>query len=114
MNQDGSGETILSSGTRDVFSDWSPDGAKILFTSARDGNWKIYVMDADGSNQTRITNDPRRQRNPVWSPDGREIAFECSREDGTRDIYMMNSDGSDWVNLTQGVGDNGWPSWSAK
>ena len=37
---------------------WSPDGSRIAFTSARDGNFEIYVMDADGSNPTRLTNSP--------------------------------------------------------
>jgi hypothetical protein len=47
---------------------WSPDGTKIAFVSRRDGNEEIYTMNADGSNQTRITNDPASQREPSWQP----------------------------------------------
>ena len=47
---------------------WSPDGTKIAFTSYRDGNAEIYVMNADGSNETRITNDPAAQLDPSWQP----------------------------------------------
>ena len=37
---------------------WSPDGKMIAFESYQDGNWEVYVMNADGSGQTRLTNNP--------------------------------------------------------
>ena len=43
-------------------------GAKIAFVSERDGNEEIYVMDADGSNVVRLTDDPARDAEPSWSP----------------------------------------------
>ncbi len=43
---------------------------RIVFQSDRDGNWEIYVMDADGSNKTNLTNNPLLDIYPVWSPDG--------------------------------------------
>jgi Tol biopolymer transport system component len=47
---------------------WSPGGSKIAFVANRDGNFEIYVMDADGSNQTRLTNNPATDWMPSWSP----------------------------------------------
>ena len=47
----------------------------IVFTSARDGNLEIYVMDADGGNQENLTNNPANDSQPDWSPDGTKIAF---------------------------------------
>ena len=44
------------------------DGSKIAYNSDRDGNSEIYVMDADGSNQHRLTNNPADDGYPVWSP----------------------------------------------
>ena len=44
--------------------------SRIVFTSTRDGNLEIYVMDADGGNQERLTNNPANDRDPDWSPDG--------------------------------------------
>jgi len=63
---------------------------KIVFASNRDGNYEIYVMDADGSNQTRLTNNAVKEEYPVWSPDGAKIAFVR----GGKHFYYMNADGS--------------------
>jgi Tol biopolymer transport system component len=71
----------------------SRDG-KIAFASDRDGNREIYLMDADGSNQTRITRNLLIDDFPVWSPDGSKIAFVSQRESGEFAIFTMNPDGS--------------------
>jgi Tol biopolymer transport system component len=60
--------TRLSDEPTDDWPDWSPDGARIVFSSARDGKSEIYVMDADGSNQTRITRTVVSNRAPSWRP----------------------------------------------
>jgi len=52
----------------DVVPAWSPDGRKIAFSSNRDGNPEIYVMNDDGSGQTRLTTDPGTDVVPAWSP----------------------------------------------
>jgi hypothetical protein len=84
---------------------------RIAFTSNRDGNWEIYVMNADGSGVTRLTNNPAEDDLPSWSPDGRRIAFASNR-DGNREIYVMNADGSGQINLTNNPAYDGVPSWS--
>src|SRR5689334_19079267 len=58
---------------------------KIAFTSQRDGNPEIYVMNADGSGQTRLTNNPRGDEFPAWSPDGTKIAFASVSDRGDSD-----------------------------
>ena len=55
---------LTNNASADVDAVWSPDGQKIAFASDRDGNFEIYTMNADGTNQTRITNDPAPQRRP--------------------------------------------------
>jgi Tol biopolymer transport system component len=47
---------------------WSPDGRQILFDSERDGNWEIYVVNADGSDLHNLTNNSAHDSFPVWSP----------------------------------------------
>jgi len=88
----------------------SPQG-RIAFVSNRDGNTDIYVMNADGSGVTRLTNDSHPDEAPFsWSPDGRQIAF--ARPFGDADIYVMNADGSNQTRLTNDVGEARSPAWS--
>ncbi|MDE2743227.1 MAG: DPP IV N-terminal domain-containing protein [Gemmatimonadota bacterium] len=93
---------------------WSPDGQRIVFTSTRGRNSGIYVMSADGSNPTRLTQNAGEDWSdwsPAWSPDGQRIAFVSTR-DGNSEIYVMSADGSNPTNLTQDVGDDYNPAWS--
>ena len=71
----------------------APTTPKIVFTSARDGNREIYIMNPNGSEQVRLTNHPGNDLNAVWSPTGEQILFTSDR-DGLRDLYLMNPDGS--------------------
>lgn len=58
---------------------WSPDGAHIAFESTRDGNLEIYVMQADGTHQKRLTFDPATDASPSWAPDGQRLLFFSNR-----------------------------------
>src|SRR5207249_1446955 len=79
---------------------WSPDGTSIVFVSNRDGNPEIYRMQADGSGETRLTNDKSFDSGPDWSPDGTKIVFFSDRT-GNSDLYVMNADGSGVTRLTR-------------
>ena len=96
---------------RDFGPAWSPDGARIAFTSERDGNPEIYVMNADGSQPTNLSNDPSRDFGPAWSPDGARISFTSER-DGNLDIYVIDADGSRLTNLTSDPAVDTGPAWS--
>jgi TolB protein len=84
---------------------------KIAFVTDRDGNDEIYVMNADGSNPTNLTNNPAFDADPDWSPDGTKIAFSTHR-DGNYEIYVMNADGSSPVNRTNNAATDVHPAWS--
>jgi hypothetical protein len=94
QNPDGTGQTRLSAGDGDATPVWSPDGRKIAFKSGRDGNGEIYVMNADGTNQTNITNNPAADNYPAWSPDGTKIAFTRDLIGCCRPVFTMNPDGT--------------------
>ncbi len=84
---------------------------KIAFTSDRDGNQEIYVMDADGSNQTDLTNKSANDLKPSFSSDGARIVF-VSERDGNDEIYVMDADGSNQTRLTNDPGLDDRPSFS--
>jgi len=79
-------------------------------TNRDDGNFEIYTMNPDGSSQTNITNDPRPDFQPAWSPDGNRIAFSRIDYDGSQSIWVMNADGTNQQRLS--TADGGDPTWS--
>jgi hypothetical protein len=104
---------LTNNNAEDSEPSFSPDGTRIAFTTNRNGNWEIYVMNADGSGQMRLTNHPATDMNPEWSPDGMRIAFRSDRDgNGNEEIYAMNADGSNVVRLTTNSSFDGKPSWS--
>lgn len=83
----------------------------ILFSSDRDGNNEIYRMNANGTEQTRLTNNPASDGGGKWSPDRTKIAFSSNR-DGNNEIYVMNADGSNPVRITNNPASDSGPVWS--
>ncbi|HEX2241454.1 MAG TPA: DPP IV N-terminal domain-containing protein, partial [Actinomycetota bacterium] len=118
LEADGTGERNLTNTPLafEKFPSWSPDASKIVFVSdrgfpnltarllyLRGGETDLYVMDADGGNVVRLTSDPGYEEYPVWSPNGRWLAFG---DLGT--IILMTADGSAPRPLAQGL----FPQWS--
>ncbi|MEE2619689.1 MAG: hypothetical protein VX677_13830, partial [Candidatus Poribacteria bacterium] len=95
---------------------------RILFVSDRDWNSEIYVMDIDGNNPRNLTNNPKTDTNPSWSPDKQQIVFQRSsnakgggkdkKEVGNNDIYVMDKEGKNLRQLTDHPGDDHYPAWS--
>ena len=86
---------------------------KIAFVSIRDNLYgEIYIMNADGTNQMRLTDDTFGSTNPSLSSDGSKIVFESQREGGSPQIYVMNADGSNETRLTSPPFNSYQPSFS--
>jgi len=90
----------------------SPYKGKMVFYSNRNNNFDIYVMNADGTGQTRLTHHPAADMVPKWSPDGKKIVFSSKRE-GNHEIYLMNADGTGLIRLTNHPATDSDPAWSS-
>lgn len=82
----------------------------IVFQSNRDGNNEIYSMNADGTDVSRLTEDPASDENAALSYDGTKVAF-VSHRSGSAHLYSINPDGTDVLRLTDGALDLN-PGWS--
>jgi dipeptidyl aminopeptidase/acylaminoacyl peptidase len=128
IHPDGTGLRRLTAASKpdeiNAHPSWSPDGTKIVYEHAigdQVHDTKIWVMDADGSHQTRLTKGSVAGWQPVWSPDGKHIAFgretqttaTGSAEHEAYGIAVMDADGSHLRNLTAEQLDDGHPAWAS-
>jgi Tol biopolymer transport system component len=109
-NPDGVNELRITR-TPDYSPIWSPDSSKLAFLSTRDGNPELYVMDADGSDQLRLTETDAPEYQVSWSPDGRRLLF-VSERDGNPEIYVTDLDGFNQRRLTFNSARDDQPVWS--
>ncbi len=121
MNADGTDKFNLTNYSDMIDSEavYFPDGSKIAYIATSgpgpiiDTNtFEIYVMNADGSNKTRLTYNNVKDSHPAVSPDGTKIAFLSHRDDPRGDIYVMDIDGSNVVRLTTTSDTDSNPTWS--
>ena len=94
----------------DMYPNYSPDGKRIVFTSRRDSDYEIYVINADGTGETRLTNSRGMDINARVSPDSRQIAFTSNR-DGNYEVYVMNADGQNLRRITSHPERDDFPCW---
>ena len=94
---------------------WSPDGRRVAFSAIQDGDSdpELFVMNADGGDVRRLTDNYLPDFQPSWSPDGRSIAFTSIRT-GLSQIYRMNADGTAQRRLTNAFGNCDSPAWSPR
>jgi WD40 repeat protein len=84
---------------------------QLAFTTDRDGNDEIYLVNADGTGLQRLTTHPTGDFQPTWAPDGSRLAFASDRS-GTANIFVMNADGSGVTNLSRSPSSDFLPAWS--
>ena len=88
-----------------------PAGGQLVFASNRDGDYEIYLIDADGGNVRQLTHNTALDFDPAWSPDGTQIVF-ASSVDGDPEITIMDADGSHVRQITQNADRDADPAWS--
>lgn len=91
---------------------YSPDGDRIAFVSTAPGNDEIYVIDADGSDLTRLTDNTWEwDKHPTWSPAGTQLAFTSNRGSGRLQIWVMDDEGRNVRNLSNNEYNEWGPVW---
>ena len=101
---------VIGSGRDPSF---SPDGSRITFARWIGDAFDVFVADADGSNEVRLTTHPAPDWNPVFSPDGAKIAF-ASYRDANWEIYTIRIDGTDLTRITDSPSSDYLPAWGAQ
>ena len=89
----------------------APAAAKIAFSSDRDGNYEIYIMNPDGTGQKNLTRHKASDVQPTWSPTGKHILFVSNR-DGRPDLYLMDADGTNVEKVFKNLKLRTAPAWS--
>jgi Tol biopolymer transport system component len=113
MNYNGTGRQVLFTGDDTNFNPTlSRNGSKIAFASysSTDGDFRILLMNANGSNVRELANQPLASHHPAYHPNNRTLAFQ-SEASGSYQIYRINDDGSGLQQLTF-VGANRHPAWN--
>lgn len=100
----------IASGGINSWPTYSPDGKSIAFCSSRDGDFDLFVADADGSRLRKVIKLPGMQSHPAWSPDGKRIAFASNHGDN-QDLYVVQVDGTGLKQLTQHPERDDYPTW---
>lgn len=117
MDPDGNNKRNIFDSTLDIFRHprQNPDGNKIsYFTTGKDKQPTIYVMNSDGTNSTALTNpsDDGPSRQASWSPDGQQIVYS-SKQSGDFNLWIMDADGQNKKQITSIPGDEAKPVWSS-
>ena len=103
---------FIASTKPDAEPQFSRDGTKIVFGSARSGNYEIWICDSEGRNPVQLTSfGDDGVGSPRLSPDSRWVAFDSPKA-GNEDIYVVSADGGQPRRLTSGPSNNMRPSWS--
>ncbi len=97
---------LLVDSASNVQAKLSPDRTRIAFSSNRGGSYDLYVMEADGRNPVRLTNEAGNEGDPVWTPDGSRMVYTSTPKGGLPQLHTVGADGRDNRALMASPGGN--------
>jgi Tol biopolymer transport system component len=113
INADGSNRQQYTNNVQAIGTvSWSPNGAKIAFSSLHEGDAEIYMMPSNGAYYTRMTDNEAYDSNPLWSPSGEYLLYTYNLDASNYEIFTMKYDGADITNVTVNAGDDVAASWT--
>jgi hypothetical protein len=91
---------LANTGTLDFSPAWSPDGSRLAWAGRKNGQFDIWIINADGTGLQNLTQSDGQDQYPTWSPDGQSLAFVSNRS-GSPQIYQIRADGKKLIQLTK-------------
>lgn len=111
LRLDGSQRMLIGSAANEREPSCAPDGSSVVFASDASGSYQIYTQPINGTSPIPLTNSEGMNFAPIFSPDGTQIAFVSTRNQGIPTIWLMNADGSNQRQITTELGRDTSPSW---
>ncbi|NLF11958.1 MAG: hypothetical protein GX597_09380 [Anaerolineaceae bacterium] len=112
QGDDSSAVNLTRAAKRDRYAIWSPDGRQLTFNTNRDGNFEVYVMNADGSRPRNLSNSPKSTEGLAdWAPDGRRLVFYSDRG-GNKEVYILDLASLKWTNISNHEASDEYCAWS--
>lgn len=112
QGDDSSAVNLTKSPKRDRYPMWSPDGNRLTFNTNRDGNYEVYIMNADGSQPRNVSRSPKSTEGLAdWSPDGRRLVLYSDREDN-KEIFILDLASGNWTNVSNDPASDEFCTWS--
>jgi len=91
---------------------WSPDGERLVYSTHLDGRFALYVLDIEGGEEVRLTQEELPERDPDWSPDGETLIFVSAAGDNARQLFTSDASGANKQQLTESTTLKATPRWS--
>lgn len=112
QGDDSGAVNLTNSPQRDRYPMWSRDGKQLTFNTNRDGNYEVYIMNADGSQPRNVSQAPGSTEGLAdWSPDGRQLVLYSDRSDN-KEVYLLDLASGRWTNVSRHPASDEFCTWS--